>query len=130
MSNEACIWHYMKLSLNQFMQPDFILVCYHLLCRSASYTTGLIKCKTHFQGRTLGEVISKQSVSDVHLAAKQLNRMQRHNEPFQTNSSAASFLKSVTTSCKVLGHSAEAAKDATKLYALGDHFDLKIFSSL
>ena len=68
-------------------------------------------------------MISKLSVGDVHLAAKQLNRMQRNNEPLQTNSSAASFLKSVTTSCKVLGHSAEAAKDARKkLYALSDHF--------
>ena len=49
--------------------------------------------------------------------------MQRNNEHLQTNSSAASFLKSVTTSCKVLGHSAEAAKDAQKkLYALSDRF--------
>ena len=111
-SNESCIRHYMKLSLNQFMRPDFILICYHLLCRSASYTTGLIKCRTQFQGKTLGDMISKLSVGDVHLAAKQLNRMQRNNEPLQTNSSAASFLKSVTTSCKVLGHFAEAAKDA------------------
>jgi hypothetical protein len=42
-STESCLKHYMKLSLNQFMRPDFILVCYQLLCRSKSYTTGLIK---------------------------------------------------------------------------------------
>ena len=97
------------------MQPDFILICYHLVCRSASYTTGLIKCRTHFQGRTLGDMISKLSVGDVHLAAKQLNRMQKNNEPLQTNSSAASFLKSVTTSCKVLGHSTELQKMLEKI---------------
>ena len=102
----------MKLSMNQFMRPDFILVCYHLFCHSALYTTGLIKCRTHFQGRTLGEMVSKLSISDVHLAAKQLNIMKKNNEPLQTNSSVASFLKLVTTSCKVLRHSAEAAKDA------------------
>ena len=40
--------------------------------------------------------------------------MQRHNEHLQIHSSAASFLKSDITSCKVLGHSAEAAKNAQK----------------
>ena len=39
-SSEACLRHYMRLSLNQFVRSDFILVCYHLMCRSASYTTG------------------------------------------------------------------------------------------
>ena len=67
--------------------------------------------------------MSKLSVGGIHLVAKQLNRMQKNNKPLQTNSSAASFLKSVTTSCKVLGHSAEAAKDSRKIfYALSDHF--------
>ena len=113
----------MRLSLNQFMHPDFILVCYKLMCHSTSYTTGLIKCKSNFQGQTLGDMISKLSISDVHLAAKQLNKMQAHNEPLQTNSTAASFLKSVTTSCKVLGHTVEAALETRKkLYALSDHF--------
>ena len=33
------------------------------------------------------------------------------------------FLKSVTTSCKILGHTAEAAKEARKkVYALSDYF--------
>jgi hypothetical protein len=51
-STESCLKHYMKLSLNQFMRPDFILVCYQLLCRSKSYTTGLIKCRSSYQGRS------------------------------------------------------------------------------
>ena len=85
---------------------------FFFLCHSASYTTGLIKCKTHCQERALGDMISKVLTSDVHLAAKQLKRMERHNEPLQTNSSAVSFLKSVRASCKVLEHSAEVAKDA------------------
>ncbi len=34
-SNEACIQQYLKLSPNQFMRSDFILVCYQLLCSSA-----------------------------------------------------------------------------------------------
>jgi hypothetical protein len=51
-STESCLKHYMKLSLNQFMRPGFILVCYQLLCRSKSYTTGLIKCRSSYQGRS------------------------------------------------------------------------------
>jgi hypothetical protein len=68
-------------------------------------------------------MISRLSVYDVHLVTKQLNKMQKYYEPIQTNPSAASFLKSVTTSCKVLGHTAEATKDAQKrLYVLSDCF--------
>ena len=47
-SNEACLRHNMRLSLNQFVRSDFILVCYHLMCRSASYTMGLIKCRSNY----------------------------------------------------------------------------------
>ncbi len=71
-SYEACLRHYMRLSLNQFVRSDFILVCYHLMCRSASYTTGLIKCRSNYQGKTPQERISKLSASDVHRAAMEL----------------------------------------------------------
>ena len=43
-SESSCIEHYMKLSLNQFMRPDFVLVSHQLLSRSLSYKSGLIKC--------------------------------------------------------------------------------------
>ncbi len=82
-SNEACLRHYMRLSLNQFMRPDFILVCYHLMCRSASYTTGLIKCRSNYQGQALGERISKLSASDVHRAAKELKQRESCDEYLQ-----------------------------------------------
>ena len=62
-------------------------------------------------------------LGNVYKAAKELNRMQKSDEPLETYSTAASFLKSVTTSCKVLGHTAEAAKEARKKgYALSDYF--------
>jgi hypothetical protein len=40
--------------------------------------------------------------------------MEANNEPLETNSTAAAFLKPVTTLCKVLGHTAEAAKEARR----------------
>mgnify|MGYP006194651551 CR=1 FL=1 len=131
-STKACLRHYMRLSLNQFMRPDFILVCYHLMCRSASYTTGLIKCRSNFQGQALGERISQLSAGDVYKATKELNKMQESNELLERTSTAASFLKSVTTSCKVLGHTVKAAKKARKkVYALSEFFGPhSIFSQL
>ena len=63
------------------------------------------------------------SASDVHRAARELKQRESSDEPLQTSSKATSFLKSVTTSCMVLGHTAEASKEARrKLYALSDYF--------
>ena len=125
-SVEVCLEHYMRLSLNQFMRPDFILVCYHIWCRNASYKTGLIKCKSEFQGRALAEKISQLSVEDIKYASRQLSHAQESNDPVQAipgNSSGTSFLQKITTSCKVLGHTTEAAKDARrKVYALTERF--------
>lgn len=122
-STEACLEHYMRLSLNQFMRPDFILVCYHMWCRSASYTTGLIKCKSNYKGKALGEKISQLLVEDIREASNELSTMQENNEPLQEHSTGTSFLKRVTASCKVMGHTTEAAKDARrKVYALTERF--------
>ena len=122
-SLEECLRHYTRLSLNQFMRPDFILVCYHLLCRKASFTTGLIKCKSTLSGKSLAERISQLSAEDIKDAAVTLSANQQNNEPLNTTSTASSFLKSVTTSCKVLGHTTEAAKHARRgVYAMTEFF--------
>lgn len=122
-SFEECLRHYMRLSMNQFMRPDFILVCYHLLCRHASYKTGIIKCKTQFKGKSLAEKISQMTVHDIKKAATELSSQQQNNEKCVTSTTASSFLKSVSTSCKVMGHTTEAAKEARrKVYALTEYF--------
>ena len=120
-SEEACLRHYMRLSLKQFMKPDFILVCYHLLTRCASYTTGLIKCKSDYKGSPLADKISQLTVADIERAAGDMAARQANNEQIETNTCASSFLKSVSASCKVAGHTTEAAKDARrKVYAMTD----------
>ena len=122
-SVEACLEHYMRLSLNQFMRPDFILVCYHIWCRNASYKTGLIKCKSDYQGKALAEKISQLSVEDIRHASSELSHAQEQNEPLRVDTTGTSFLQRITTSCKVLGHTTEAAKDARrKVYALTERF--------
>lgn len=123
-SFEECLKHYMRLSLNQFMRPDFILVCYQMLCRHTSYKTGIIKCKTQHKGKSLAEKISQITVDDIKTAASQLSLQQNTNDPnIVLNTTASSFLKSVTSSCKALGHTLEAAKEARrKVYAMTEYF--------
>ena len=68
-------------------------------------------------------MISRLSISDVYLAAKQLNKIQVHNGSLETNSTVTSFLTSVTKSCKALGQSAKALTErCKKLYALSNCF--------
>ena len=123
-SIEECLRHYCRLSLKQFMRPDFILVCYHILCRNASFKTGLIKCKSDFQGNSLTEKLSQMSVHDLKEASTMLSNNQQDNESDGGEQSfAGSFLKSITTMCKVLGHTKEAAQEARKkVYAMTDRF--------
>jgi hypothetical protein len=82
----------MRLALNWFMRTDFVLVCYHLMYQSASYTTGLIKCRSNYQGQALGERISKCSVDNVHRVAMEVKQMEANNEHLETNSTAEEFL--------------------------------------
>jgi hypothetical protein len=124
-SVEECLRHYCRLSLRQFMKPDFILVCYHILCRNASFKTGVIKCKSNFRGKSLTEKISQMSVQDVKEASVTLSNNQQHSnqESEESNSFAGSFLKSITTMCRVMGHTKEAAVEARKkVYAMTDRF--------
>jgi hypothetical protein len=118
-SIEECLRHYCRLSLKQFMRPDFILVCYHILCRNASFKTGVIKCKSNYQGRSLTEKISQMSIQDVKEASVALssnNHVGDDEESSRPDNFAGSFLKSITTMCKVMGHPKEAAVEARKKY--------------
>ena len=124
-SSEFCLQHYMRLSLNQFMRPEFILVCYQLLCRSKSYTTGLIKCRSDCNGMQLAEKLSGLTVNELRSACEIMTSSARQGHHSSTQSGngndGVSFLKSVTTSCKVLGHTTEAAREARrKVYAMSE----------
>jgi hypothetical protein len=112
-SVEECLRHYCRLSLKQFMRPDFILVCYHILCRNASFRTRVIKCKSNYQGQSLSEKISQLSVQDIKEASVALSNQGENGTP---NNFAGSFLKSITTMCRVMGHTKEAAVEARKKY--------------
>jgi hypothetical protein len=110
LSIESLIDHYFHLSLPQFHRPDFILVLFSMLMRRRAFSSGVIKCKTKERGETLGTLFSKLTPDAVALAAN------RANVNMRTPGLAGRFLSSVTTSCRPLGHSNEAAVFARKQY--------------
>jgi hypothetical protein len=124
-SAQSCLQHYMRLSLNQFMRPEFILVCYQLLCRSKSYTTGLVKCRSDCNGVQLAEKLSRLTVNELRAACEIMTNSARqgHSDLTRSVNDGVSFLKSVTTSCKVHGHTTEAAKEARRMvYAMSERY--------
>ena len=122
-SAQCCLQHYMRLSLNQFMRAEFILVCYQLLCRSKSYTTGVIKCRSDCNGVQLAEKLSRLTVNELRSACEIMAKTDRQVDYGHRSTDGVSFLKSVTTSCKVLGHTTEAAKEARrKVYAMSERY--------
>ncbi|NND76574.1 MAG: hypothetical protein HKN39_00125, partial [Flavobacteriales bacterium] len=110
LSIEALIDHYLHLSLPQFHRPDFVLVLFSILMRRQAFSSGVIKCKTRERGETLGNLFSKLTPDAVALAAN------RANLNMGTPGLGGRFLSSVTTSCRPLGHSNEAAAFARKQY--------------
>ena len=118
-SQEVCLQHYLKLSLPQFMRGNFILVVNHIYNRILSFKSGIIKAKSNFRGSTLAEKVSTLTVADIEqaVAKKKLNQTDPSN--------AGMFLKAISTSCRNMGHTEEAAKyNRRNFYALDDHFGL------
>jgi hypothetical protein len=74
-------------------------------------------------GASLAAKVAELTPKDIQEAASELAARASVNEPLHVQGTAASCLKSITSSCKVLGHTTQAAKDARrKMYALSDRF--------
>ena len=113
-----CLKHYMRLALPQMHRPIFVLLVCSMYQRLKSFSTAFVRCKSSFHGQTLAEHVSKLTVDDVELASKRLSVGLPNN-----GSAASRLLTAVSTSCKPIGHSNEAAAGARKKYfALRDYF--------
>jgi hypothetical protein len=118
-SYESIIQHYMKLAMPQFHQPDFILTLSSMLMRRISFKTGIIKCKSRQRGGQLAEEISMLTDDQVALASA------RADTGLGMPGPGGRFLSTISTSCKPLGHSTEAAVDARKkMLAMTDLFGI------
>jgi hypothetical protein len=118
-SLEKCLAHYGRLSLNQFMRGDFCLITNHMLDRQLSYTSGKVKCRAYIDGVPLAEKISQLTVKDLEDVVSGTNT---------SNSATSQLLKSVSASCKAMGHTSEAAAYWRRIYfALSDRHGMNAF---
>ena len=109
--------HYTSLSLSQFHRPNFILVITGMYHRSKAFGSGFIKCKARRGDSTFAEKVSELSSTDI------TNAVARRDADLPTAGTASEFLTAVTTSCKPVGHSNEAAAYARRqFFAMMDHF--------
>ena len=116
-SNELCIQLYMKLSLRQFMEGPTVLVLNHIYNRKMSYKSGVMICRSTVDGMPLGEKLSTLSMNDL----EQIN----DNIPDHLNKNRKGLLKAISTSCRAMGHTNEAAKYARQnCFAMLDHHGL------
>lgn len=110
-SKEACIQRYFRTAMCQLQRADVILVLHHMYCRQMSYRSGVMTCRNMMNGIPLGETLAAMTADDFH--------------PDSTSSKFQAFLKGVSTSCKALGYTPEAAKFARRCcFALSDYFGL------
>jgi hypothetical protein len=116
-SLEFCIQVYMHLSLTQFMERPTILVMNHIYNKQMSYKTGVMTCRSSIDGIPLGKKLSTLSTEDFEKI--------KDNNTDNLDAITKCFLKAISTSCKAMGHTEQAAKDARRrCFAMLDYFKL------
>jgi hypothetical protein len=121
-SDEELIRHYLRLSLPQFMESEFVLVANYLLGQILSFKSAVMKCRplVDEHGTAVGDEIGRLTVEEIEELLSS-----EDEEDDSTNTAAKKFLKAVSASCRHLGMSAEAAKVARrKCFALQDFFGM------
>ena len=110
-SKELCIQRYFNTAMCQFQRGDVILVLEHMFGRQMSYKSGVMTCRNIINGVPLGETLAAMTADDFH--------------PDSTSPNFQAFMKGVSTSCKALGYTPEAAQFARRCcFALSDYFGL------
>ena len=116
-SKKQLIQRYLRLAMPQFMTPEVILVLHHMYSRQLSYESGVMTCRNKHNDSNFISTIRT-------LRARDFEEREGNRNP-QRNPRVESVIKSITTSCKSMAHTAEAAADARKKqFAMMDHFGL------
>ena len=125
-SIKECLKHYFWLSLPQMQRPDFILVVASMFNRILSFETGFICCQSKYNGEPLALGVCELTSQDIADAAK------RKDDGLRVGSTAGRFFGAISSACKPVGHSNEAAAEGRrKMFALMDHFgESSIFLSV
>jgi hypothetical protein len=85
------------------MEGPTILVTNHIYNRQMSYKSGVMICRSTVDDMPLGEKLSILSMSDL----EKIN-----DKNYLLNANTRGLLKAISTSCRAMGHTEEAAKYA------------------
>jgi hypothetical protein len=107
----------MRLSLGQFMEGPTILVMNQIYNRQMSYKTGVMTCRSSIDGIPLGKILSTLSTEYF--------EQTKDNNTDNMDATIKCILKAILMSCKAMGHTEQAAKDARRCcFAMMDYFGL------
>ena len=106
-----------RLAMPQFMTADVVLVLHQLFSRQLSYETGIMTCQNQNPREDFRSTLSRPTTKDFEKPAANAK------QPLSNN--VEHIVKTITTKCKSLAHTAEAAQDARKhQFTMMDHFGL------
>ena len=116
-SLKTCIQRYFRLAMPQFMTADVVLVLHQLFSRQLSYETGIMTCRNQNPREDIRKTLSRLTPKDFQLPST------NSEQPLSNN--VEHIVKTITTKCKSLAHTAEAAQDARRhQFTMMDHFGL------
>ena len=121
---EHCLQTYMSVFIPHFCKGPFIWMCLHLSNRQLPYKSGSKVCKLKTNDGKMN--IDKQVflLTPEQLKSAAMCRTQN----LQSNSPMDAILQKIVTSCKPIGHSNAAAKQARRnFFAMSYHFGLGSF---
>jgi hypothetical protein len=115
---EACIRRYLRLAMPQFMAPETILILHHIYSRQVSYQSGVMTCRYRYNNNNgFVKLINRLTPDDFD--EKKCNGDPRRNPQVDH------VVRSITTACKAMGHTAEhAAQARKKQFSMMDHFGM------
>ena len=106
-SMEACFYKYNRVALPPFLRGDAVLVFNHMFGRLFSYRSGVMTSRSMIDGVPLGERLASLTVDD-------LNVTELADGTVTTTPRFDTLMKAISTSCRTLGHTTAAAKEARK----------------
>ncbi len=99
------------------MEGPTNLVLTHIYNRQLSYMSGVMTCRSTVNGASLGDRLSRLTIKDLQLVTNE--------NTDNLNENTKGLLKAISTSCKAMGHTDEAAKYARHCcFAMLNHHEL------
>jgi hypothetical protein len=95
----------------------FVLILHQMFSCQIASETGVMTLRNQISRYDFGKSLNQVTAKDFEQSAS--------NPDHATNNSVQHIVKSITTSCKSLGHTTEASQDARKhQFAIMDYFGL------